>query len=192
MSLLLRQSCQNVLDGVKLTEYHVRIDDSTKTLVVSSTCGKPLFSIPGIQFASLRPTRVEIDYAVELLDTFVLTHADSITAYLKAYHAFNKLTPVLREDKDSDIKIEGGYYTAKNQTIVYFLDNEFKFKYNSETNYTLFVGAPDSTTAEMVTKFKLDKNKLKAAKKYLADFSSYSNSKQALEDLLNKLATCDI
>jgi hypothetical protein len=45
---------------------------------LATECGKPVTTIKGVQFSRRSPTMGEVDYAVELLDAFLIKHRDTI------------------------------------------------------------------------------------------------------------------
>lgn len=87
MSLQLRQLCQPKLDGMGLSKYHVRIESRkyhTRNMLIVGECGKALTSISGIEFSRNNPVKAEIEYAVELLEAFLVKHGVDIKAFVQA------------------------------------------------------------------------------------------------------------
>lgn len=84
MSLFLRQACQNNLDGVGLSNYHIQVDEATKCLQVVGECGDILTSITGIRLSRMAPADKEIALAVQLFDDFLAKHAATFKGFIKA------------------------------------------------------------------------------------------------------------
>jgi hypothetical protein len=85
MSLVLRQKCQQLLDDNNLSMLHADINAHNYYMELATECGKPVTTIKGVQFSRRSPTMGEIDYAVKLLDAFLVKHRDII------YKAVNKM-----------------------------------------------------------------------------------------------------
>lgn len=83
MSLILRKATQEILDANDLGMLHTDIDDGSHVLSLVTECGKPIVRISGIRFSRMAPTGKEIEYAVELFDSFLVKHGDSLREYIK-------------------------------------------------------------------------------------------------------------
>ena len=90
MSLTLRKECQEQLDNAGFQNYHVDIDGS-RHLVIVSECGKPLVTVHGVRFSRTQPTGSEIDYAVELLGSFLIKHQGTLAEFINAKREMEEL-----------------------------------------------------------------------------------------------------
>lgn len=125
MSLMLRKTCQVVLDDFGYTNLHAAINSSSKMLVLKTPCGKPFAVVHGVVFARLQPTNTEVEYAAELLAEWMTRNADKLEAYVdaKAFleknSASEKLLRFNWEKEGFEVKrsYKGGYYDPSEQTI---------------------------------------------------------------------------
>ena len=90
MSLILRSMCQPVLDNHNLHSFHTGINDH-HNLVVTTECGKPLFTLNGITFSRKSPYKPECVIAKDLLEEFLNKHSTLINNYLDSKADFNEL-----------------------------------------------------------------------------------------------------
>jgi hypothetical protein len=91
--LLLRQTCQPILDSYGLSELHVVIQD--KTLTIVGSCGKPLVAIGGITFSKSSISEKERTFATELFETFMVKYSADIIKYVTEKKAFAALPELI-------------------------------------------------------------------------------------------------
>ena len=126
MSLLLRKECQNLLTSHGLGNYHAAIGRHIRYLEIVGSCGKPFATIYGVLFSRNIPTKAEIEYAVTLLEDFLLAHKTTVQNFLKAAQALAN-TPDTKETPDMVIPyisiINGTYY--ENELYIQYKDGPF-------------------------------------------------------------------
>ena len=91
MSLIFRQLAQELLDSNDLPMLHADIHPQRYTVQISTECGKPLTELNGVQFSRRSPTMAEINYAVELLDAFLIKHGQTIRDAIKVHFELKDL-----------------------------------------------------------------------------------------------------
>jgi hypothetical protein len=84
--LLLRQSCQPLLDSAGLSDLHVSIEN--KCLTIVGSCGKPIVTIGGIKFSRTTVSAEEREFATSLFDKFLIKYNSDIVAFITAKKAF--------------------------------------------------------------------------------------------------------
>lgn len=197
MSLMLRKACQEILDTNVLQNYHVDINVDTKQLDIVGECGRILVSIAGIKFVKLQPSRAEIEYAVELLNAFLVAHSSRIYTYLEALGKFNK-KPVMERDTDkykitnNGLPVKGiiGYRILyKDDFFLYTLDN-------ASTNAPVLTTIRNSNLSidalRALSHWNFDFQAFKDAKAYLKKYTAYANEERKLKNQLLELSVCDI
>lgn len=83
--LLLRKSCQEVLDAHGLDMLHIEVQN--KYLCIVGECGKNIVSINGINFTKSKINENERDYATELFYTFIKKYKKKLKALINARKA---------------------------------------------------------------------------------------------------------
>lgn len=189
MSLILRKNCQEHLNSIGLTSFHVGINDNKK-LVIYTTCGKPFITVWGISFNRVSPTKDEIEYASELFNNFLIRHQQEIEDYINAYDNFYGL-PIVKQitdlfsirnyTYDRHIRFTSGNFNIKatvpkdgNEAAEFYIDSLIEHDKNS-----ICASAINTTDCN-------------AALTYLAKYTAYIIEKDKLEALQTRLATCDV
>ena len=190
MSLILRKECQPILDECGLENFHVKIDDYSKNLVIATECDRPFITVNGITFTRNKPTVKEIEYAKELFNAFIVKYNDQIQNYLNESKKLKQLENNLPKFEDNDI----GFSPAFKQ--FQYIDNEFtiiinkdklinKIKYKSETVDNGIVFPKDGI-------FKLDKKLFDDMHKVLLQCIKHQEQYQLVEKIKNELNSCNI
>ena len=188
MSLQLRQACQSSLDGIGLTKYHVsvrneRYDKQRKSMLIVGECGKLLTEITGILFSRLNPTKIEITYAVELLEVFLVKHGADIKDFVKAINS--KPIDPRNDSYTSGAQIEDHY----KKDAIQYKDGPFTLVvYKGK----VYVNSVMTTTVKTVQNFIPDPERLKKANKVAKELPIYVKSQQHIEELKEKLNKCEI
>ena len=190
MSLILRKTCQSVLDDNGLGQYHVDISQD-KFLSIVGECGQPLVNISGISFHKFQPTRIEIDYAAELLDGFIGSHMEDIQNFIKQRDAFSKLTePTYNDDKFYMGNVNTYNYMS---TTITYTDNIFKVIINREGKVTqCSVDKHASVEVGDINEFELDPELYNEASFIINVHYNYWHAKDMLDEAKGKLSRCDI
>lgn len=120
--LLLRKSCQEILDANGFSMLHVEIQN--KYMCIVGECGKNVVSISGISFASTRINSDERAYATQLFAKFITKYVDKIKALINAKKALidfkDKMTYLGDICKvESNVFYENGKASRKEFTVVF-------------------------------------------------------------------------
>lgn len=189
MSLILRQKTEQLLKDAGLPEFHIQINN--KYLTVVGQCGQIIVTARGIQFSKNVPSKAEIDYAVELFETFLEKHIDTLREYKKA--RMEEKTAIDNRDKvASNIKfplrsVGNIVYldTVGNSSVQITLDN------NGELKFNLGNLRPNSIT-EWENTIKLMKKHSKEAINILQSNREAVIVSNAVNAIRIKLSTCSI
>jgi len=158
---MLRKRCQESLNKIGLTSFHVEINNS-KELCIKDKCSKQLMAISGIKFTRKDPTKAEIEYALELFNEFLTCHEGQIEDYLSLFLDVNSM---------QELEIRGdGYYIFK-----LYGKNAWGCTY-SDYPYTINI----STTGVKEISFMSNKH-------ILADIEEYSFNKELYQQRVNYL-----
>jgi hypothetical protein len=133
MSLILRKLAQEKLDAAGFPNIYADINNSLY-MQLSTECGRPIAQINGVSFSRKAPTNAEIDYAVELLEAFLVKHKTTMDTAINLEHKYKDLEnppeiPGVEADQRYGklrVKIyinEDTYVTINDSGIVYF-DNQ--------------------------------------------------------------------
>ena len=187
MSLLLRKECQPVLDTYGLSTYHVDIN-CNNFLQITGECGKPLVVISGIRFSRSTPSKAEIGYAKELLDAFFGKHKAVVDEFIKQKTKVDKLSYPkgyeFRPIYGGDAPILCRYWDELFTYTLHILkDGSIGFECSTREE-----GIP----ASVLSKYKFDLKKLKAAEKVYRDALHTYEERKKLDAILENLATCEI
>lgn len=198
MSLLLRKNCQPILDGANLAEYHVDIAEQ-KYLRIVTECGKPLVNIFGIKFNRLSPNEAEIEYATELLDNFMGTHLPLLNEYMEKKEAY-KRNRVPKND-DWPVRLFENYQSDHRPVAqVEYKEGLFEHSlryYMDDGSYTfrsklLKDQMGEDFSIKHLTDAKCDKKLFNKVKVYLGKYIERDKMEKELNELLSKVAACDI
>lgn len=89
MSLILRQSCQSILDANGFWNFHVEINNDLE-MYIAGECGQPFCPVKGVKFSRRSPSTREVQYAAELLDAFMAKHAAAMRDFIDMKHAIEE------------------------------------------------------------------------------------------------------
>lgn len=185
MSLLLRKQCQPILNEVGLGDYHTRIN-SSKYLAITGPCGKPLFSITGIEFVRNQPTAKEIEFAAELLTDFCAIHKASIRSALIAKKA---LFLADRPELPSNVS-----WSQKSRTVTFRVTEDVSLALDIKTaEFEIAVSGYKfmPVTLKELTKA-MNSASIKKYTKIWQDQNDYANIDDAYENEITALQTCNI
>ena len=194
MSLLLRKKSQEVLDQFKLSNFHTAICEHTKFLKIVSECGKPFITIVGIKFNKITPSNAEIDYAAELLISFLNAHIVEIETYLILLAAFKKKPEV--KSNINGFKIIKSVVNKENYFRLFYCDDIFNCMYSlSEdiiTASTITVNNNNEIKTEELINFKFNMTRFKEAKQHLLNYKKYIEEKENIQKIKDTLSVCTI
>lgn len=186
MSLQLRQLCQPKLDGMGLSKYHVRIESRkyhTRNMLIVGECGKALTSISGIEFSRNNPVKAEIEYAVELLEAFLVKHGVDIKAFVQAINNRPK-------DPRGDIFSFGAKVEKKyDKKAVTYVDEPFTLIWSNNKTY---ISSTRTVPIVQVQEFIPDINLVKKAREASQQFDNYFKACNIINKLQEKLSKCEI
>jgi len=191
---MLRKTCESILANIGLANYHVQIDTQNKCLELVSAYGKPIVSIRGITFTRLPPTKNEIAYAGELLNTFLVKHMVLINQMLTLQEKVYKHVNLQKTHPDFFI---GSYYATHDEKIeaVEYTDNVFQVRVRLNKAPTIIVNNSKRDTPVTMSElegFTFDKGLFILAKSIAVDAHRQETQENELRLLQKKLLTCDI
>jgi len=196
MSLLLRQSNQEILDQFGFTSFHTRVNDN-KNLSICTACGEPFITISGIQFSKAAPAKVEVEYSNKLLQDFLTKNNKEINAYVDAYIAFTSKDVIPADNKELRISINT--HSNYNFGYLYFSDDYITYSFtlapatgirSSEIEKMIIDSPADFVKA--VGTYVYPKHLEKAAIKYFVAYNKYVAESVALDNLKTELNKCDV
>ena len=194
MSLLLRKKSQEILDQFKLDAFHTAICEQTKCLKIVSECGKPFVTIVGIKFNKITPSNAEIDYAAELLISFLNAHIVEIETYLILLAVFKKKPEV--KNSINGFKIIKSVMNKENYFRVFYRDDIFDYIYNFNediiTARTLTVNSNNEIKPKELINFKFNEVRFKEAKQHLLSYKKYLEEKESIQKIKDALSVCTI
>lgn len=183
MSLILRQHCQPILDQYGLGDYHTRINN-LKYLSIVGPCGKPLFSISGIEFVRNQPSIKEINFATQLLEEFCLTHKQDIqNCLIDKQVLFSTSVPKIPEKCKWAEKSNCVIYTGISDISIYFYLDTKEFSIHtsgtSNINISNFIKATNAAAVKKYTKI-------------CKEQKAYADIRTKYDTAILKLQTCNI
>ena len=188
MSLILRTTLQDHLNNYGLGDYHIRIDGN-QNLSIAAECGKPFVTVQGIQFASGRPTKAEINAANDLLEEFILTHRETIKATIVAKSNVAKYPQLTIED------LEALDFTSRYNGIdksIEWQDSMVNWRFDMTSGELESLSLEGLSTPAQLSAYKFDKTRLATAKKFAKQFNKASIMQKALATQITTLTSCDI
>lgn len=194
MSLYLRQAGQVLLNEYGLNEYHVSMDQY-KCLVVLDDDNEELIRLRGVQFTKLAPTKKEINFALELLDKFIVKHWLTAKAFLDKKAAFKAkdTVPNMAEKGKFIVHVPStGYQRDERYTLVY-KDSFFVWTFTLEDDLTLKVKSCNTldgssiSTPQQLTEYKFDERECERGYNHLMAFKQQNEEKIELEKLRKSL-----
>ena len=199
MSLILRKGCQDVLDENGMGQFHVDISDG-KCLRLVTECGKPLVHIHGIKFNRMVPSEAEIQYAVELFDSFFAKHKNLLQEYIKQHEEYKKQEPKTREGWH--VRFYKNSYSENREVAEleykegFFEHQVWKFLDTGEisvrTSMVRKQDLPSDFSLESLDKVKTDKKLFAEVVKYIEEQLANKQRKEKLDETLALVSACDI
>jgi hypothetical protein len=164
MSLILRKKCQTILDGNDVDFLHADIDPNGLFLRLVTECGKPIVTIHGVTFSRKSPTNAEVEYAVELLDAFMVKHGDKLREYVKLSRAATAMedTPLVNEDKFTEVsrhckqveaKVDVKLTYSPQAQLILYADDDHKGMYFQCDRYADIAQADLPLIAKVLKKY---------------------------------------
>lgn len=137
-ALLLRKSCQPLLDKLGLSTYYAVINEqySNICLKIVSVCGKDLFKVENIKFRNGHPAKGDVLIAMELFEEFINTHMETIEAYVKATRKLASTPQVVCID--TPFRVTKSTIKTKPQILVSWFDKNTKEKLSYAVPSKLF------------------------------------------------------
>lgn len=201
MSLLLRKASQDVLNQADLHEYHT--DIIHKVLHIVCECGKPFIIIPGITFNRPNPTKVEIEYAVELLENFLVDNAKAISKYMLLERNFQKIPPP-KIPKGVELSAGTNSYYQFGKESYYFIlrytDSMFKvrldkgnlLKSSDPKAITQDISFKNNTTLKELSIFKANFTLQEQYEQLLNEYADYKAKERKLQYMKSNLTSCEV
>jgi hypothetical protein len=109
MALMLRKAAEPVLQAADLDPYHADLDADSKAFKLYTPCGKTFATVTGVLFSSLKPTKDEIVYAIELLEFWLLRNKELIDTYIDAFTKLQAYTDMPLKKGDMKISLHTPY-----------------------------------------------------------------------------------
>ena len=187
MSLMLRKQCQEHLNAIGLTSFHVSINDN-KNLTIVTKCGKPFVTVYGISFNRSSPTNAEIEYASELFEQFLTQHKKALDNYINEYDSFHSL-PVIEQRVDEFYVNEYGLSVPWD---VKYMDGPMEIRVIKSGKIIRFHKNKDSVDLIDATNYRFNTLLHTAAVLHLVNYITYRGKKDKLNDTENALSVCDI
>lgn len=177
MSLLLRKGCQPLLDELDLEFLHVDIQN--KCLCVVGECGQCIVTISGIKFNGTTPKTAEIEFAVELFQSFLTKHKDKLKEAIDAKKAFKLLEiPKIPEEYKSKYKSDGE-----------FRNKELKYSYYCHDKSMSFEGKISPERLKIILQ---DVTMIESADAYWLELQAYQEQQKEVHKLISELQNCNI
>lgn len=131
MSLILRQSCQPILDDNGFDNFHVEISNDLE-MYIAGECGQPFCPVKGVKFSRRSPSTREVSYAAELLDAFMAKHAVAMRDFIDMKHAIeahDAVEPIKSYKNGKGEKVQGvDRYGSAGVHVHVKLGHESEFK----------------------------------------------------------------
>lgn len=187
MSLPLRKAVQPILDTAKLESYHAAISDE-KYFQIVGECGKPLFTITGIEFTRKEPTIADIEFSIELFEEFLLKHKVKLDNFMAKGAKFNAMKA---PKMPNNYKLIMSY--TQNLEVDYTDQDLLHEVYLFDAGKRVEVSIQNKKLSiAKMRKFAINQDKLDIAVSTLKKQNTYNIAKQEVEDARNALSSCEI
>jgi hypothetical protein len=187
--LLLRQSCQPILDTVGLSDFHTTIQN--KCLTIVGPCGQPLVSIGGIQFAKSTISSDEREFATELFAKFIDKHGTAIVDYVTQKQHFNTIEKPSLPD--------GAYGTNTNGNRIYvsFPTDLIRSENASTNNMNIFANGDISfnTTVDinkLIQNLPTLHKMISDTEAYIIAHKAYKAEEKRINEMQQTISSCAI
>ena len=192
MALLLRKACQPILNDADLDPYHADLDANTKEMKLYTPCGKHLATVAGVLFGGLRPTKVEIEFATELLATWLLRNKNLLANFINETEVLEKMGEAVSSLNNFEIAHIFGRSRitstkAKERYLVSI--EQGAVKYCLDANGDL-VRIELKETVSVALEHKLSKSNVLAGMSFLNEYLAISKQEKKVATLLAELNTC--
>jgi hypothetical protein len=162
------------------------LDRNTKEFKLYTPCGKTFAIIAGVLFSSLRPTKDEIAYAIELLDFWLSRNKAIIDQYIDAFTTLQLYADLPDEQNDMKVSNVGGWNDPL-KLRVRVLHNDIKYFLNKNGELTAISWEnPIATTIPL----KLPAAKIGTALEFLEEHFTQRECKKIVDNILSEMNTC--
>ena len=188
---MLRKAARSVLMAADLDPYHADLDPRTKQFKLYTPCGKTFAIVSGVLFSSLKPTKEEIEYAIELLEFWLVRNKAIIDTYIAAFtklQMYGELDTV-RDNMEVKISTTYSHTLGKHITTSYVsvTHEEIIYSINPNGYFTsIFWNKPIAVT----TSLKLPAAMINIAVAFLDEHQDCHIAKKTVNDILAEMNTC--
>lgn len=174
---------QEKLDAVGLHNLHVAITDN-KRLAIKTECGRYIVTVFGIEFTRRDPVMRELEYAVELFDSFLVKHIAAIKTALDLEHKLNNFEMPSYPYLSSEFNYGNYKFTIElgNGKTITFKEANGMYELYSHSKLTL----------EDINKLKINQETLKRIHGMRQAFNDRTALEEAKNAAWSTLNTCDI
>lgn len=190
--LLLRKSCQEILDANGLSMLHVEIQN--KYMCIVGECGKNVVSISGISFSSTRMNSNERAYATQLFAKFITKYIDKLKELIKLRANIKNITkPIAPEfgTVSSENPYIAGKYTGRENILVckvQLKDMELEFTAKKRT-----IRLHDYVPYEMLDYLEgILSPYIKKAVDFIIALDEYEKLEEAIKEVEKDIQSCNI
>lgn len=181
MSLTLREKCQPVLDQYGLQNYHIEIEPN-RGMEICGECGQRLVKVKGVTFSKSSPTLKEMEYSIELLDSFLIKHI----TILKRMMAQKEISRGLEQVEHEGFSL--GRY-SNGVEVTYSPDKKYSITFNEDGTVAVNITFPSVKEANS---FKITKDIEKKIKEIADSRNKIIESNKLLQELNSELNQCSI
>lgn len=185
MALMLRKAAQPVLNNADLDPYHADLDRNTKEFKLYTPCGKTFATVSGVLFGSIRPTKEEIDFAVELLEFWLLRNKAIIDEYIAAFGKLQTYSELPNKQNDFEIHYPMYHQTEFRVTVDH---NGLSYLLNEDGNLVRVTFLQPIAVTQPI---KLPATKIGEALAFLEKHVDKHNCQQIVENILAEMNTCN-
>lgn len=197
MSLILRRTCQPILDKAGMQNFHIEMNEQQRVMEITTECGKSIVSVKGVNFSRKSPGKAEIEYAAELLEAFIMKYKKAILKYVALKDVYDAIAPVPMYAADESYKILYQRILTKNGSdynyTIEYKDAPFLISLNTDGEVTnISIDLTTTTGITAILKKKFNRTKAIQATDILAAFIYRKEEAEKLEKVSAKLNECKI
>lgn len=192
MALMLRKECQAILNYADLDAFHVDMNPITKNMHIFTPCGKKLAVVHGVLFSTLKPTVAEIEFAAELLATWLVKNKTKIDNFTQELEILQKMDEVPQKRDIFEIQTNSKYSVTVQRSVcrttgVYIKQGNQRFGINLDGK-VVSVGIIDPM--HHTSSVKLTVANFNKAIAYLNEYVAWRNQDNKVENILSLLNLC--
>lgn len=193
MALLLRKTCEPLMQAADIDICYADIQEHSKCLTLFTPCGKNLVSISGIKFSRLNPTKAEIDYAAELLEGWLITNKELLERYMEAFSVFQGMPNPRSSFHVGTIEIEYRHQTYHNPEGFYVRSNGHKITLNMQLHIVEIEFSKDNPPgAAAEIQLPLNEDVITELEHELVARQDYFLAAEALDEIKAELNSCEV